>query len=109
LIVKPATIGPIIDETKDTIKVGQVHIRSLPNEPEAPIPPRRTNVTSANSFRFHSGPFSCERFLSCGRLDKESQSPAYHPPTTPDFAHPRANSAKIYSARMFQGFEDEGE
>jgi 23S rRNA pseudouridine2605 synthase len=130
---QPDTIGQIVDETKDIVKVDQVHIRSMPKQTVVPMlnKPRGIECTAPNKnnvgqtvFDFIPHPFSRERFLYCGGLDKESQGILILT-NDGDFAHrlthQSANIAKIYSvilskpitsdqiARMVQGFEDEGE
>jgi 23S rRNA pseudouridine2605 synthase len=130
---QPATIGQIIDETKDIVRVDQVHIRSTPKQTVVLLlnKPRGIECTAPNKynagktvFDFIPRPFARERFLYCGRLDKESQGMLILT-NDGDFAnrltHPSANITKIYSlilshpiapdqiTKMLQGFEDEGE
>jgi 23S rRNA pseudouridine2605 synthase len=130
---QPAVIGQIIDETKDIVKVDRMRIRGTPKETTVLLfnKPRAIECTTSNNhsagqtvFDFIPPPFSRERFLYCGRLDKESQGMLI---LTNDgnfanrLTHPSSNIVKIYSvslskpitadqiAQMLQGFEDEGE
>jgi 23S rRNA pseudouridine2605 synthase len=130
---QPAAIGQIIDETKDIVKIDQVHVRNTPKETVVLLlnKPRGIECTVPNKynlgqtvFNFIPRPFARERFLYCGRLDKESQGMLI---LTNDgnfahrLTHPSANITKIYSvilskpiapdpiAQMLQGFEDQGE
>ncbi|MDR0417881.1 MAG: rRNA pseudouridine synthase [Puniceicoccales bacterium] len=130
---QPAKIGQIIDETSDIVKVDQVRIRNMPNETIVLLlnKPRGIECTAPNKynvgktvFDFIPRPFIRERFLYCGRLDKESQGMLILT-NNGDFAnrltHPSTNITKVYSvtlskpitkdhiAKMLQGFEDEGE
>jgi 23S rRNA pseudouridine2605 synthase len=130
---QPATIGQIIDESKDIVKIDQIHIRNIPKQTVVFMlnKPRGVECTTPNHynagqtvFDFIPRPFARERFLYCGRLDKESQGMLILT-NDGDFAHrlthPSANITKIYSvilskpiapdqiAKMLQGFEDEGE
>ncbi|MDR1907098.1 MAG: rRNA pseudouridine synthase [Puniceicoccales bacterium] len=130
---QPATIGQIIDDAKDIVRVDQICIRNTPKETIVLLlnKPRGIECTTPNKynagktvFDFIPRPFARERFLYCGRLDKESQGMLILT-NNGDFAnrltHPSANIAKIYSvtlskpvtpdqiAQMLQGFEDEGE
>ncbi|MDR1366910.1 MAG: rRNA pseudouridine synthase [Puniceicoccales bacterium] len=130
---QPAKIGQIIDEMSDIVKVDQVRIRSTPKETIVLLfnKPRGIECTASNQynvgqtvFNFIPRPFIRERFLYCGRLDKESQGMLILT-NDGDFAnrltHPSTNITKIYSvilskpinqdyiAKMLQGFEDGGE
>jgi 23S rRNA pseudouridine2605 synthase len=130
---QPATIGQIIDESKDIVKVDQMHIRSTPKQPIVLLlnKPRGIECTTSNKynagqtvFDFIPRPFARERFLYCGRLDRESQGMlilSNDGNFVHRLTHPSANITKIYSvvlskpiapdsiAKMLQGFEDEGE
>jgi 23S rRNA pseudouridine2605 synthase len=130
---QPATIGQIIDELKDIVKVDQIHVRNIPKQTVVLMlnKPRGVECTTPSKynagqtvFDFIPRPFVRERFLYCGRLDKESQGMLILT-NDGDFAHqlthPSANITKIYSvilskpivpdqiAKMLQGFEDDGE
>ncbi|MDR2812651.1 MAG: rRNA pseudouridine synthase [Puniceicoccales bacterium] len=130
---QPATIGQIIDETRDIVRVDQIHIRSAPPKTIVLMlnKPRGIECTAPSKynagqtvFDFIPRPFARERFLYCGRLDKESQGMLILT-NDGDFAnrltHPSSNIIKIYSvilakpvtsdqiAKMLRGFEDEGE
>ncbi|MDR1590382.1 MAG: rRNA pseudouridine synthase [Puniceicoccales bacterium] len=130
---QPAAIGQIIDETKDIVRVDQAHIRGTPKQTLVLMlnKPRGIECTSPNKynsgqtvFDFIPRPFVRERFLYCGRLDKESQGMLI---LTNDgnfahqLTHPSSDITKIYSvilskpiasdqiAKMLKGIEDEGE
>jgi 23S rRNA pseudouridine2605 synthase len=130
---QPATIGQIVDSERDRVQVDCVSVRHRARETIVLMfnKPRGIECTAPTKenigktiFDFIPSDFSKERFLYCGRLDRDSQGLLILT-NDGDFAnrltHPRTNITKIYSvalsrpitmehiAQMLQGFEDEGE
>jgi 23S rRNA pseudouridine2605 synthase len=129
---QPATIGQIIDDS-DHVKVDHVRVRMLQkketivlmlNKPRGVICSHSVNPPEKTVFDYIPKPFMRERFLYCGRLDKDSQGMLILT-NDGDFAnrltHPSSDITKIYQVtlshpitsehitKMLHGIEDQGE
>ncbi|MDR2807084.1 MAG: rRNA pseudouridine synthase [Puniceicoccales bacterium] len=130
----PAVLGQTVDALRDRICVDAVHVHPMPqretvvlmlNKPRGVICTHRIQAaTEKTVFHFIPHPWNRERFLYCGRLDKDSQGMLILT-NDGDFAHqlthPSANIIKIYrvtlsrpiaeehKAQMLRGIEDRGE
>lgn len=127
----PAVLGQSIDEERDIVKVDQVRVQKRPQERIVLLlnKPRGIECTQPwgdkkTVYDFIPKSFARERFLYCGRLDKDSQGMLLLT-NDGDFAHqithPSANISKIYYVtlerplapeflgKMLTGIYDEGE
>jgi 23S rRNA pseudouridine2605 synthase len=131
---QPATIGQIIDAARDIVKVDAVRIHHTPlkqpivlmlNKPRGVVCTHPTKYAPEKTvFDFIYDAFAKERFLYCGRLDKDSQGMLILT-NDGDFAHklthPSSNITKIYHVtlshpiapeqkiQLLRGIEDQGE
>jgi 23S rRNA pseudouridine2605 synthase len=129
-----AIIGQIIDGEKDVIKVDAIRLQHRPqkesivlmlNKPRGVVCTHPTKHSPEKTvFDFIPDAFSRERFLYCGRLDRDSQGMLILT-NDGDFAHklthPSSNITKIYQvalslpisseqkAKLLRGIEDQGE
>jgi 23S rRNA pseudouridine2605 synthase len=131
---QPATIGQIIDSAQDIVKVDAIRIHHSPpkqptvlmlNKPRGVVCAHPTRHSPEKTvFDFIPAAFAKERFLYCGRLDRDSQGMLILT-NDGDFAHklthPSSNIRKIYhvtlshpiapeqKTKLLQGIEDRGE
>jgi 23S rRNA pseudouridine2605 synthase len=131
---KPTAIGQMIDDAQDIVKVDSIRVRQtqkketiihMLNKPRGVVYTHSTKHSPEKIvFDDIPSPFACERFLYCGRLDRDSQGMLILT-NDGDFAHklthPSSNITKIYHvtlsssitpehrAKMLRGIEDEGE
>jgi 23S rRNA pseudouridine2605 synthase len=131
---KPATIGQMVDDSRDMVKVDSIRVRQIQrketialmlNKPRGVVCTHPTKHSPEKTvFDYIPPPFSHERFLYCGRLDRDSQGMLILS-NDGDFVqkltHPSSNISKIYhvtlshpigpehGAKMLRGIEDGGE
>ena len=128
-----AVIGQTVDETKDIVRVDSIKIQYktkpiivlMLNKPRGVECSHKTQYPEIKTvFDFIPKTFRKERFIYCGRLDKDSQGMLILT-NNGDFAnqlsHPSANVTKIYRVsitrpisdesikKMLTGITDEGE
>ncbi|MDR1303190.1 MAG: rRNA pseudouridine synthase [Puniceicoccales bacterium] len=128
-----AAIGQIIDAARDIVKVDAVRIHYTPpkqpivfmlNKPRGVICTHLAKYPEKTVFDFIPDAFAKERFLYCGRLDRDSQGMLILT-NDGDFAHklthPSSNITKIYhvtlsrpiapeqKTQLLRGIEDQGE